>query len=54
MNADSYRADRDGVIIEGPALAPNTPSVLDPPPKDPRVDDQGRVIADLLSPMHRA
>lgn len=54
MNTADYLPERDGELVEGPTVPPNTPGVADPPLKDPRLDDHGRVIADLASPMHRA
>jgi hypothetical protein len=54
MNAADYWPERDGDILEGPTMPPTTPGVADPPNKDPRLDADGRAIADHPSPMLRA
>ena len=54
MNTADYVAERDGEIVEGPTVRPNTPGRPVLPLKDPRVDDDGNRISDLPSPMLRA
>jgi hypothetical protein len=53
MNFADYNAAH-GAIIEGPTQPEIAPGVSDPPLKDPKVDDEGRRIADQNSPMLRA
>jgi hypothetical protein len=49
MNTASYDAATCGPIVEGPTLRPNSAGLASEPLKDPKVDDEGRVIADLPS-----
>jgi hypothetical protein len=53
MNTADYDPARDGAIIDGPTQLV-VPGVSDPPLKNPFLDGEGRRIADLHSPMHRA
>lgn len=54
MNAADYDPERDGEIIEGPTIRPNTPGQPAQPLKDPHLDADGGRIADLPSPMLKA
>jgi hypothetical protein len=54
MNAAAYNARTCGPIIEPPTTPPRALGVSDPANKDPRLDAEGRRIADLLSPLLRA
>jgi hypothetical protein len=54
MNATSYDPATCGPIIEPATQPPPTRSVSDAPLKNPKLDEQGRRIADMSAPMHRA
>ncbi len=54
MNTDAYDAATCGPIIEPPTMPPPTLSVIDALLKNPKVDNEGRLIADQHSPMLRA
>lgn len=54
MNTASYDPATCGEILEGPTVRPNTPGHANSPNKDPRVDGDGKRIADRPSPMLRA
>jgi len=54
MNTVDFYPERDGEIVDGPTQPPLQPGVSDPPLKNPFLDGEGRRIADLHSPLHRA
>jgi hypothetical protein len=54
MNVASYNPDRDGPNIEGPNQPPPTLSVHYAPDKEPKVNEDGKPITDLHSPLLRA
>lgn len=54
MNFNDYDAAKHGPILSGPTQPARRKGVADPANKDPRIDDDERVIAEQASTMHRA
>ena len=54
MNTADYRPEVDGDIVRGPTIRENTPGLPPKPDKNPRIDSEGRVIADMASPALKA